>query len=544
MRDRVPLLTLLAGALTFLASLYLPWQDMNDSGFFGGGGGKPGSTRPPQHLLGGTSSDGWSTEATVLASLVALVLVAGVAVGLVRPVTRGRRLPLFPLALALLYLAIAGLVTLHALRTLEATTQQNRNPALHFHFAYGAYLGVAAAAIALLAAVFLDRARLARRPSGIESTAILLGAGLLVAFLLPWTSAGPVSIPGVNGEMIVLAAVGVCLLVGALLRSRTVAYVAGMIAVLVGATVNEVVPALRIDYGTWLSLGLAVALVVAAAFVRPPARPAIPSLAVALASAAAAVYVIALFLPWREFCTPGSGRCFVNTGWGAGTSSAAAGTLALVVILAAVVLARPAAAIAELALAVAILTAVSGASLANQPGGSPGWSTRYGTYVGFVAAGILLLAGFARLRLPELDSRRVIDRLIPVAASVGCMCAIALPVWSALPDRWNTQVEVLGGWYAIAGVLLSLHLLRRWLDFAGGPSGRAEELVLLPLGVLALTTLALVHERGNGMTWGGWILVGLCVVLTLCGWIEQRGDLQRLPVPEILRVDRLPGAES
>ena len=103
---------------------------------------------------------------------------------------------------------------------------------------------------------------------------------------------------------------------------------------------------------------------------------------------------------------------------------------------------------------------------------------------------------------------------------------------------------MLGGWYATAGVLLTLHLLRRWLEFVGGPSGRAEELVLLPLGVLGLTALALIHERGNGMTWGGWILVGLSVVLTLFGWIEQRGDLEGLRVPDVLRVDRLPEAES
>jgi hypothetical protein len=135
----------------------------------------------------------------------------------------------------------------------------------------------------------------------------------------------------------------------------------------------------------------------------------------------------------------------------------------------------------------------------------------------------------------------VIDRLIPVAASIACLCAIALPVWAALPDRWSPQVEVLGGWYAIAGVLLALHLLRRRFEFVGGPRRRARELVLLPLGVLSLTALALIHERDTGMIWGGWILVGLCIVLTLFGWIEQRGDLDGLRVPEVLRVDRLPG---
>jgi hypothetical protein len=59
-----------------------------------------------------------------------------------------------------------------------------------------------------------------------------------------------------------------------------------------------------------------------------------------------------------------------------------------------------------------------------------------------------------------------------------------------------------------------------------------------------LTTLELVRERDLGLTWGGGILVGLCLLLTLFGWIEQRGGLRRLEVPELLRVDRLPEPES
>jgi hypothetical protein len=545
MRDRVPLLVVLASALAFLVSLFLPWQEAGQSGVtLGGDVGVLGLT----NVLGASSSDGWTTEAGVAASLAALILVATTAVALVRPGAVGRLVALFPFALALLYLAIADLVVLHAEEELVGTIQANRTA--HYHYTYGAYLGVAAAAIAVLAAAFLERTRLARRPSGVELVTILLGVGLLVAILLPWTSS-QVSFPGIDGAPVVLAAIGVCLLVGGLLRSRIAVYVAGMIAVLVGATVNEVASEPRIGYGAWTALGLALAFVVATAFLRPPARPATPSLSGALAAAAAAVYAIALFLPWRQYCAPGGqrlggglGRCYVSTGWGAGESSAAAGTLALIVIVAAVVLAWSTVATAELTLAIAIFTAVSGVALENQGGPEPGWSTRYGAYAGFAAAGILLVVGLVRLRLPRLESRRVIDRLVPVAASIACLCAIALPVWSALPDRWSPSVEVLGGWYAVVGVLLALHLLRRWLDFVGGPAAHAEELVLLPLGVLALTGLALIHERGNGMTWGGGILVALCIVLTLFGCIEQRGGLEGLRVPEALRVDRLPEAES
>jgi hypothetical protein len=543
MRDRVLLFAVLTGALTFLASLYLPWQDVSHSGTVYGGG---------QGMLGlldlfsvGGNFDGWSTEAGVVASLVALVLVAATAVSVVRPGAFGD-LPLFPFALAVLYLAIAVLVALHAEEALRGTIQSFRGA--QYHYAYGAYLGVAAAAVALLAAAFLERARLARLPKGPDLITLLLGAGLLAAFLLPWGSspAGEsktISFPGVNAPWAILAAVGVCLLAGGLLRSRNAVYLAVMIAVLVGATVNEVGLEVRVNYGAWTALGLSVALVAATAVVRPPARPAIPSLASALLAAAATVYVIALFLPWQEFC-PDGGRClYAATGWGAGESSAAAGTLALLVILAAVVVFCSAAAALELAVAIAILTAVLGVS-ENAGGSGFGWSTRYGAYIGFAAAGVLLVVALVRIRPPRLEAGRVIDRLVPVVASIACLCAIALPVWSALPDRWSPEVEVLGAWYSIAGVLLTLHLLRRWLELMSGPSGRAEELVLLPLGVLALTALALIRERAGGMTWGGWILVGLCLVLTLFGWIEQRGDFDRLRVPELLRVDRLPEPES
>ena len=546
MRDRVLRFAVLTGALTFLASLYLPWQEVSDSGIrYGDGQGVLGLSNVFS-VSGSPSLDGWSTEAGVVASLVALVLVAATAVAVVRPGAFGSRLPLFPFGLAVLYLAVAVLVALHADAALRGTIQSFRGA--QYHYAYGAYLGVAAAVIALLAAGFLERAALARRPTGIEVITLLLGAGLLAAFLLPWVSSfggvsKTISFPGVNAPLAVLAAVGVCLLVGALLRSRNALYLAVMIAVLVGASVNEVGSQVRVGYGAWTALGLSVVLVAATAFVRPPARPAIPSLASGLLAAAAAVYVVALFLPWREFC-PGGGRClYVATGWGAGESSAAAGTLALLVVLAAVVLFCSAAATLELAVAIAILTAVLGVS---ENVGDPGfgWSTRYGAYVGFAAAGVLLVVALARIRPPRLEPGRVVDRLVPVAASIACLCAIALPVWAALPDRWSPQVEVLGGSYAVVGMLLALHLLRRWLEFVAGPSGRAEELVLLPLGVLAMTALALVHERSNGMTWGGWILVGLSLVLSLCGWIEQRGDFDRIRVPEVLRVDRLPEAES
>jgi hypothetical protein len=41
------------------------------------------------------------------------------------------------------------------------------------------------------------------------------------------------------------------------------------------------------------------------------------------------------------------------------------------------------------------------------------------------------------------------------------------------------------------------------------------------------------------------ILVGLCLVLALCGWIEEHNGLDGVRVPEeIWRIDRLPEPES
>ena len=155
------------------------------------------------------------------------------------------------------------------------------SPHPHYRYACGAYLGIAAAAVALLSAAVLERGKLVGRPTGVEVVALALGAGLLVAFLLPWAAlpagAGkPISWPGINSPVIVLAAAGTCLLLGGLLRSGRALHAAAAIAVLVGAAVNQVPSGPRVEFGAWLALGFAVALVASAAFVRPRARVAQP----------------------------------------------------------------------------------------------------------------------------------------------------------------------------------------------------------------------------------------------------------------------------
>jgi hypothetical protein len=509
-RNRLPAFVLLVCALTFLASLYLPWR-----------------------IIGGNSTDGWSTEAGVAASLAALVLVAGSAAAVVRPSLLSR-LPLASAALAALCLAVGSLLVMRA--------GFNSFAELDVHDAYGAYLGIASAGLTLLAAFALGRASI-RRPNAAEAVATLLVVGLLASYLLDWAKAGgqtSASFPGVVLAVVVLAAAAVCFV----LRGTPRLYGAAAIAVLTGAGVTSVAsePTVTVSYGAWMALGFAVALVALAAIAGPRTKPTLPSAASVLVAGAAAVFVVALFLPWQKLCAPsgqtfgaGLGLCVTTTGWAIGDQAAVAGVLALAVLLAAAVASRAVALTLELALAIAILTASAGQAIGGQFGGAVGWGFGYGAYVGFVAAGVLLLSSLVPLRLRRPERGPAAVRLVPLAAALACFCAVALPLWGVLPDRWSPEVDVLRSWYAIAGMLLTLHLIRRWLDPAG------EQLVFIPLALLALVTLDLVHERDQGMTWGGGILVGLCLFLAALGWKERTGGLEGFRVPEIWRIDRLPG---
>jgi hypothetical protein len=65
--------------------------------------------------------------------------------------------------------------------------------------------------------------------------------------------------------------------------------------------------------------------------------------------------------------------------------------------------------------------------------------------------------------------------------------------------------------------------------------------------LLSLTVLDLiVARRYDGViSWESWVSLGLCLFLATFGWIERKGGVEHLRVPEeIWRVDRLPGTES
>ena len=87
--------------------------------------------------------------------------------------------------------------------------------------------------------------------------------------------------------------------------------------------------------------------------------------------------------------------------------------------------------------------------------------------------------------------------------------------------------------------------MRLWASRVRGPAGTGHRLTLVPLILLALASLELIRFRDNSdVIWGAIILVGLCLLLIVFGWIEERRGLDDAVPEEIWRVDRLPEAES
>jgi hypothetical protein len=110
---------------------------------------------------------------------------------------------------------------------------------------------------------------------------------------------------------------------------------------------------------------------------------------------------------------------------------------------------------------------------------------------------------------------------------------------------------------ALLGIVLLISFLLPWVavvgaaDFSVQGASTGHRLTLVPLVLLTLASLGLIRFRNSSdLIWGAIILVALCLVLIVFGWIEEhwieehRG-LEGVRVPEeFWRVDRLPEAES
>lgn len=549
MKQRLPLLILLGSSLTFLASLYLPWESASDTN------SKLGVT------IHSGSFDGWASSIGAAAGVAALALAAVVVAALLRP-HLAARLPVGRMALLTAYLAVAGAVQLRSVRGTYQTFGAFRS---HVELSYGTYLALAIAANTLVAAVVLRREEVFSRPRPERLLALALGLGLLVAFLLPWHEfplpiRGAFRLLGTSSSSLIAAAI-LCL--GATrwgAKEGPEVPLAGLaVVVLTGATIavglgTAVAPfPVRIVYGAWLGLGLSLALLgVSARHIAWRRAQWRPSREVVLLAVPALALLTALFLPWQSSCFPQhgvprqyAGLCTSADGW-ATLPGTLAGALALGLVALLVLPGRRAPTV-RIASAIGLFVTTAGFRI-EQPFEPVGFG--YGSYIGFAAAGLLLLAAMvlADLRRAASPERRILVLLVPLAASVALLVVIAVPWWQVLPERLQYQALDHRGyvdWLSVVAAIIALQLIYAWGRRIAGPR-HSDGLTLQPLLALTLVGLELIATRDYGLTWGGGIVVGLCLLLACLGWIEERGGgLERFRVPEeIWRVDRLPGAED
>ena len=409
----------------------------------------------------------------------------------------------------------------------------------------GAYLGIACAAVALLAAVSAHWDELARRPSVPQVAAFALTFGLLAAYILPWSQIkAPQVGPGASGYQLVLSG-GIPTTFIALLAcfslpfwdprtppDRRPAAAVGL-AVLVWGTLSYRGVHVHWPYEAWLQLGCSLGLVAVALATSRGLRISVLPVAGLAAAAAASLLVVSMFLPWQKVC---SGTCGSSNGWTL-TGSVTAGGLAVVLL---VLLLGFRQLFVELAVGAAIYVMGVGFTIT----GFPPTQLAYGAPLGFAGAALLLVAAGRRLGSIPSSPKRLLIRLVPMLA---CLVFLAMPV-ALFTGRASFGIVTLDAyspwgryfWFELAAILLALRLLGRWL---GGPRAD-DELVLLPLALLVVTVLDVIlgHHETGFISWEGWLSIVLCVLLAVFGWLERNGGLENFRVPEeIWRVDRLPG---
>jgi hypothetical protein len=530
MNRRLPLFLLLASALAFLVSLFLPWREstvpnagnLSIQGFL-------------ELASGGGHIDGW----LAISGDVAVLLVVAVVLATVTALRRSElaaRLPLTGLGVALGYFAVAVAHETHTLASeLGAITRQTRTTS----WTYGFYLGIASAGVAVLSGLALRRSESRRLQGTADGVAGGLGVALLIAFLLPWANYGGVSnysAHGIQAPPAAIAALGVILGAGWLYseagrRWRLPAAIAA--AILTGGAAAALAIAGEYAYGTWIGIGCAISLVVLEAVRAWPERLPVPPHALIVRVGAAALLIVALFLPWEE--NNPSGVSY--DGWVTSTGAAAGGLCLL--LLASPALPKAEGFVLDAVVGVAIFVSAAGTSYREE---LIFFRVGYGAFLGIAAAGILLASVLRPWRPGPLDRRRALARAVPLAASILCVAAAVVPLWFLLPVSETFQSYALYGSMAVPGVLLGLYLVRLWASRVRGPESTGHRLTVVPLVLLTLASLELIRFRDNSdVIWGAIILVGLSLLLIVFGWIEEEGV--RVP-EEIWRVDRLPPVED
>jgi hypothetical protein len=425
-------------------------------------------------------------------------------------------------------IAVAVGVRSHAM-SLTGGPGANAGVDLDAQVAYATCIGIAAAAVALLGALLLQRAELAAYRSPAATARVLLAAGLLTAFLLPWARFAGFENTGISGPAAQVAAVFAICMPAARSAQVRLGFVVLTALFTAAAFSTTTFPYGRV-YGAWVGIGFALALVAFSlkGAIRRPDVEGVPWSRLLL-GASCLLLVASFFLPWQEFCYPAesgpySGRCVSVNGW-QGESGAGAAVLAIALLLGALARMRRVPPRAELAAGIALLVT----TLGFQVGYGGEFRLGYGFWVGAVCAGLIVVLAGAGLRRPPLDAR-----LAPIALCLAYL-AVVVPTWwgvlsfDAPRFFWFAPFS----WITIAGALLALTLIRLWLERP--PDTR--RLFVVPALIAVLATLDLV--RAETITWGGGIVLGLCALLALSAWVEHARGLGPVRVPEILRVDRL-----
>lgn len=529
-----------AGALTFLVSLYLPWQQVQEQGGVLSDGGAVGLLNL---LFANASRDGWAADSGYMAALFAVAL-AIVGVGALARPRLATRLPVAALGIGLAYFA-AGLVL-----QLRADSPRFGPPGIgtfHYPWAYGAYVGAASAGVAALGGLVLLGPELLRPRATLDVVGGVLCAGVFVSFLLPWTrltyGVDSRGAPGLSSTAATIAALvlGASYAAGAVHR-RLRLPLAIVTTILAVAAASAIPLGMTRVYGTWVGVALALSLAAFEAFRALPWQlPARPRGWAALRTGAAALLVAALFLPWLEIAF-GLGEAQVTHGWEEFAGAVAGGLGLLLLAAPAVPLLEDLA--LELVAAIAFLVSWIGAIEASV-GFPPAFRVSYGMFLGFVATALLVASVLAPLRPARVERRRALACAAPIAASVACLGVVVVGAWEVLP--WPTRYEAVAvlSWFSVAALLLSLYLIRTWIRRLQGRSAGGDELIVVPLVLLVLPALQLIRARHLlEVTLGGWILVGLCLALAAFGWIDRSEASRRLRLPEALRIDRLPEPEA
>lgn len=501
MRERLSLVVLAASALLFLADLYLPWQ------------------QAPQW----PAWDGWTSVGDAVA-VAAIVVTVATGFAMLRPDLTGR----LPLGRATLVFGYLGLACAAAVR---ADARGVSGP--RFHTAYGTYLGVGCSLVALGTAAVLRRREIAHARAG--AIGAVLSIGVLVSLLLPWQAqlwrGHVVNVLGIEHKPGELAAVAACIAAAswARLRGAEQLGLAAATAVLTGAALTpyaDLAPVAPRTYGAWLGLACAASLLVLGLFGTRDAAGLRPSLLSAAIVAAAGVLVFASYLPWTSVC---SGHwdnppqeCAIY-GWTDRSGAGAAGLALLVAV--GLVFRRFGVRPLELLLGIVLLVTTHGFELAADPDRH---QFRYGSYLGFAAAGLILMLALLQLRRPTIERGRVGLSLFAGGVCVAYAVLVVVPWWQVLPAHWQWQsIGRSGGvsWTSVAALVLILRLLGTWTIRARGLGGSSEELVLVPLALLGFAVLDFVdaHELTVGVSWGDGIALGLSLTLALLGWFDQRG---------------------